>query len=39
MEEYGRWEDNTKMDLKEIRIDLMSWLRIEIIGGPLLTWH
>jgi hypothetical protein len=24
MEEYMRWEDNIKMDLKEIDIDVMS---------------
>jgi hypothetical protein len=35
MEEYGRWEGNIKMDLKEIGVDVMSWLRIS--GYPLLT--
>ena len=30
MEEYRRWEDNIKMDLKEIGVDVMSWLRMEI---------
>ena len=25
MEEYRRWEDNIKMDLKEIGIDVMNW--------------
>ena len=39
MEEYRRWEDNVKMDLKEIGVDVMSWLRIEITGEPLLTWY
>ena len=24
MEEYSRWEDNVKMDLKEIGVDVMS---------------
>ena len=24
MEEYMRWEDNIKMDLKEIGVDVMS---------------
>ena len=31
MEEYRRLEDDIKMDLKEIRVDVKSWLRIEII--------
>ena len=45
MEEYRRWEDNIKMDLKEIGVDVMRWvlmrgialirLRIGIIGEPL----
>ena len=26
MEEYRRWEDNIKMDLKEVGVDVMSWL-------------
>jgi len=39
MEEYRRWEDNIKMDLKEIGVDVMSWLRIVINGELLLTWH
>ena len=26
MEEYRRWEDNIKMDLKEIGVDVMSYL-------------
>ena len=30
MEEYRRWEDNIKMDLKEIGVDVMSLLRIGI---------
>ena len=33
MEEYRRWEDNIKMDLKEVGVDVMSWLT----GEPLLT--
>ena len=39
MEEYRRWEDNIKMDVKEIGVDMMSYFRIEIIGEPLLTLH
>ena len=39
MEEYRRWEDNIKMDLKKIGVDVMSLLRIEITGETLLTWH
>ena len=34
MEEYRRlcrWEDNIKMDIKEIGVDVMSYLRREII--------
>ena len=34
-----RWEENIKMDLKEIGVDVISQLRIEITGKPLLTWH
>ena len=33
-----RWEDNIRMDLKEIGINTRNWvdrLRIEIIGEPL----
>ena len=26
MEEYRRWEDSIKMDLKEIGVSLMSWI-------------
>ena len=26
MEEYRRWEDNIKMDLKEIRVSVRSWI-------------
>ena len=26
MEEYRRWEDNIKMDLKEIGVDVMNWM-------------
>ena len=38
MEEYTRLcrcEDNVKIHLKEIGVDVMSKLRIEIIGEPL----
>ena len=37
--ENRRWEDNIKMHLKEISVDMMSYLRIKVIGEPLLTWH
>ena len=30
MEEYRRWEDNIKMGLKEIGIDVMNWIKIFI---------
>jgi hypothetical protein len=33
-----RWEDNIKMDLREIGwgvVDWIIWLRIGISGGPL----
>ena len=30
-----KWEDNIRMYLKEIGINMMNWLRIGIIGGPL----
>ena len=30
MEEYRRWEDNIKTNLKEIGVDVMSLLRIGI---------
>ena len=33
---YG---DDIKMDLKEIGVDVMSQLRIEITGEPFETWH
>ena len=26
MEEYRRWEDNVKMDLKEIGVSVRSWI-------------
>ena len=26
MEEYRRWEDNIKMDLKEIGVNMRSWI-------------
>ena len=26
MEEYRRWEDNIKMDLKEIVVNVRSWV-------------
>ena len=26
MEEYRRWEENIKMDLKEIGVDVMNWM-------------
>ena len=29
-----RWEDNIRMDLKDIGINTRNWLRIGIIGGP-----
>jgi hypothetical protein len=41
MEEYRRlcrWEDNIKMDLKEIGVDVISWFRIEIIAEILLKF-
>ena len=28
MEEYRRWEDNIKMDLKEIDVDVMNWMEL-----------
>ena len=34
MEEHRRWEDNIKMDLKEIGVDVIR-LRIGIIGELL----
>ena len=37
MEEYRRSEGNIKMDLKEIGVDVMSLLRIEMIVEPLLA--
>ena len=37
MEEYRRWEDNIKMDLEDIGVDMMSWFRIEITVESLFT--
>ena len=37
MERYRKWEDNIKMDLREIGVDVMSYLTIEITRDPLLT--
>jgi hypothetical protein len=34
MEEYRRWEKNIKMDLKDVSVDVMSWLRIAIRDRP-----
>ena len=28
MEEYRRWQDNIKMDLKEIGVDVMDWINL-----------
>ena len=28
MEEYRRWEDNIRMDLKEIGVDVMNWMEL-----------
>ena len=28
MEECRRWEDNIKMDLKEIGVDVMNWMEL-----------
>ena len=28
MEEYRRWEDNIKMDLKEISVNVMNWMEL-----------
>ena len=39
MEKYRRWEDNIKMDLNEIGVDVMNWLKlIQNIGISLGTW-
>ena len=32
MEEYRRWEDNIKMDLKEIGVDVMSYFASILVG-------
>jgi hypothetical protein len=32
VEEYRRWEGNIMTDLKEIGVDVVSYLRIEIPG-------
>ena len=37
--DYRRRKDNIKMDLDEIGLDVMSLLRIEIIGESMFTWH
>ena len=34
MEEYRRWEDNTKMDLKEISVDVMNWIVLYQMQKP-----
>ena len=34
MKEYRRCEGNIKMDLKEINVDVMSYLRQKIIESP-----
>ena len=28
MKEYRRWEDNIKMDLKEVGVDVMIWMQL-----------
>ena len=28
MEEYRRWEDNIKMNLEDMGVDVMSWLEL-----------
>ena len=28
MEEYRRWVDNIRMDLKEIDVDVMNWMEL-----------
>ena len=30
MEEYRWWEDNIKMDPKEIGVDVMRWFKTEV---------
>ena len=35
MEEYRRWEDNIKIDLKEIGVDVMNWTVLTTSGGLL----
>ena len=32
MEEYRRWEDYIKMDLKEIGVDVMNWMELGEVG-------
>ena len=34
-----RWENNNRVDLKEIRGIGLIRLRIGIVGEPLLIWH
>ena len=36
MEEYRRWEDNIKMDLNDIGVDVMNWMEL---GYTLLERH
>ena len=38
-EEYRGREDTIKVDLKEIDVDMIVYLRIEVIGEPLLTLY
>ena len=33
MEEYRRWEDNIKTDIREIGVDVVSYLRIESLAA------
>ena len=39
IEKYRRWEDNIKMDITEIGIDVISKLRIVITRELLLTGY
>jgi hypothetical protein len=34
-----RWEDNIKMDLREIGIDGTNWIRLCSGGGPVVGFH
>ena len=38
MEEYRRWEGNIKMDLKEIGVDVMSWLIFAFGHHVMISW-